>query len=74
MHGNVLEWVSDSYGPDYYNSSPRVDPPGPTTGSYRVVRGGYFGHAAQYLRSASRDYASPGIRAGSIGARLLRIR
>ena len=47
MHGNVWEWVNDWYGESYYNSSPRVDPPGPTSGSYRVFRGGHFGNDAQ---------------------------
>ena len=32
MHGNVFESVQDSYGEDYYNSSPRLDPPGPDSG------------------------------------------
>ena len=74
MHGNVWEWVNDWYGEDYYNSSPRVDPPGPSSGSARVFRGGDFSNDAQYLRSASRYRDSPGFRYAVIGARLLRIR
>ncbi|MFM7974375.1 MAG: formylglycine-generating enzyme family protein, partial [Pirellula sp.] len=37
MHGNVLEWCSDWYG-EYPNGADS-DPVGPSTGSYRVLRG-----------------------------------
>ena len=74
MHGNVWEWVQDRYDGTYYNSSPRFDPLGPSSGSTRVFRGGFFSISAQYVRSAYRNDASPGSRAVGIGVRLLRIR
>ena len=73
MHGNVWEWVQDWYSSSYYNSSPRVDPPGPTSGSERVPRGGAFGNYARYVRSALRGGFSPGYRHYGIGVRLLRL-
>ena len=73
MHGNVREWVQDWYGRDYYNSSPRVDPQGPDTGSIRVFRGGHFSNIAQAVRSAFRYRNSPDYRHRSLGVRLLRI-
>jgi formylglycine-generating enzyme required for sulfatase activity len=46
MVGNVLEWCNDWYGSDYYDTSPYDNPTGPTSGTYRVIRGGnWFGNA-----------------------------
>ncbi len=50
MSGNVWEWVSDYYRPDYYANSPRKNPPGPMDSFdpqephiiKRVQRGGSF--------------------------------
>ncbi|HUR06960.1 MAG TPA: formylglycine-generating enzyme family protein [Nonomuraea sp.] len=40
--GNVWEWCSDWYVPDYYAYSPSADPRGPLNGTARVLRGGSF--------------------------------
>jgi formylglycine-generating enzyme len=72
MHGNVYEWCSDWYGDDYYKNSPASDPGGPSTGSYRVSRGGSWFHNARYCRSANRNRFTPGLRFNDLGFRVLR--
>ena len=74
MYGNVREWVQDRFDGDYYNSSPRVDPQGPSSGSFRVVRGGENINFAEFVRSAYRGFDSPDSRTDDLGVRLLRIR
>ena len=70
MHGNLREWVEDWYDEDYYARSPGTDPKGPSTGSYRVLRGGSWRSLASFLRSASRNYFTPDFRYVSNGFRL----
>ena len=52
MHGNISEYCLDYYGP--YDTTDVIDPIGPTTVNYRVVRGGNYDSAAKECRSASR--------------------
>ncbi|TAN43688.1 MAG: hypothetical protein EPN22_09695 [Nitrospirae bacterium] len=62
MMGNVWEWTSDWYGKDYYSSSPRNNPTGPSSGEYRVLRGGSWIGIPQIVRAALRSWGTPTLR------------
>ncbi len=70
MSGNVYEWCSDWKGA--YPSGTETNPTGPTTGSFRVFRGGSWGYSPQNCRVAYRDSYTPGNRNDDFGFRLAR--
>ena len=59
MSGNVWEWVNDWYGSTYYESSPSTNPPGPATGTSRVLRGGSWFGGSCGGRSSNRVRGTP---------------
>ena len=68
MHGNVWEWVQDRLGD--YPANHAVDPTGPSSGSYRVLRGGGWYSLAGYCRSATRYWRRSGARYNNYGFRI----
>jgi len=72
MSGNVYEWIQDRFDGTYYTSSGRVDPEGPTTGSFPVIRGGAWSSDAQFARVAVRFWSLPTDAGSVLGFRLVR--
>lgn len=72
MHGNVEEWCHDFYSRDYYERSPEQNPLGPTTGDYRVVRGGSFISSPTGCASAYRSGHKAKQRSAVCGFRIVR--
>jgi formylglycine-generating enzyme required for sulfatase activity len=67
--GNVWEWISDWYAPDYYQSSPAQNPKGPGTGQQRVLRGGSWIVDSKLLRVSDRYSIQPTARSDFFGFR-----
>jgi len=68
--GDVWEWCNDWYDPGYYSSSPTNNPTGPTSGDYRVLRGGGWKNSDVTCRVAYRNYGSYGYRSSGNGFRV----
>jgi formylglycine-generating enzyme required for sulfatase activity len=71
MHGNVLEWCQDWYDKNYYKQSPRENPEGPSSGKYRLLRGGSWGLYRIDCRSALRIHPSLGLTYFQVGFRVV---
>ncbi|MGB0385281.1 MAG: SUMF1/EgtB/PvdO family nonheme iron enzyme [Ardenticatenaceae bacterium] len=73
MGGNVYEWTADWYDADYYKNGSFRNPTGPTSGTYRAVRGGSWDfYEARWLRAGNRGGNLPANRYDNYGVRCAR--
>jgi sulfatase modifying factor 1 len=70
MSGNVWEWVNDWYDKDYYRNSPKNDPPGPSGGQHKMLRGGSWEHYWVGVRTPVRLGLDAPARGITLGFRL----
>ena len=68
MSGNVWEWCQDIYGK--YSSQSQTNPTGPTTGAFRVFRGGCWILPASQSRVSFRINNMPTTTSAYLGLRL----
>ena len=61
MAGNVDEWVNDWYQSNYYDITPYSNPPGPTGGSDKILRGGRWLSPWTSIFLYGRTYKNPNI-------------
>jgi formylglycine-generating enzyme required for sulfatase activity len=68
MSGNVSEWCEDWY--DSYSGSSQANPMGPSTGTYRICRGGSWVSPYIQCRVSKRGYSEPTSKSYGLGLRL----
>jgi formylglycine-generating enzyme required for sulfatase activity len=69
MGGNIREWVADWFTPDYYRNAPDRNPPGPSSGIGKALRGGSWRSNIPVTLSTYRLWYDPEVKDEYIGFR-----
>ncbi|MGV2333569.1 MAG UNVERIFIED_CONTAM: formylglycine-generating enzyme family protein [Planctomycetaceae bacterium] len=69
--GNVWEWCGDWYDEDYYQSSPKQDPTGPSSGSGVLCRSGSWNDFGTFGRLGNRINFNPDFTFSNTGFRVV---
>ena len=72
MTGNVMEWTADWFDERYYSMLPAADPPGPPSGSERVVRGGSWNDSILRAKTTTRFKIRPYYQDITVGFRCVK--
>lgn len=73
MMGNVYEWTLDWYG-SFHTEGTQENPPGPSEGKNKVVRGGAWNSQSHFLRTSDRVIKDPELRYSDVGFRCVTVK
>jgi sulfatase modifying factor 1 len=71
IQGNLWEWCNDFYLKSYYKNRPKENPTGPTSGDYRVMRGGSWTDNVTTLSTSNRNAVNPTSHKINLGFRIV---
>jgi formylglycine-generating enzyme len=71
ISGNLWEWCKDFYNQDYYKIRGKLNPQGPKSGDFKVIRGGSWTNKTEMMRISNRNAVNPTSNKINIGFRIV---